>query len=298
MTGWTTWSGASMRSSAYYSAGPLARLAVILALGMAMSGLGDLLYTLAVWLLVLGLIGGGWPWAPPLGNWAGRGRLAVGVRMTGLAGLLTLATHALTPREAVFTAFMWGTALGAWPLRHLPPGRALLLGAAGVYASAYALRALDVGWGVYVWTMAAAALLSPPFGVQGYPFRRLYRQPYMGIGAVLASLVLGIAAASLMPHGLGLALTLWALAYSWPLEYLGASRYAQPRRGAMCAALALSVAPLWDAVFSPEVTVGAINALVIHTQFWMGYPLDPALPPGMPPPGQRGEREMLKDWCC
>jgi hypothetical protein len=255
-------------------------------------------------LLVITLLAGGWPWAPPMGDW-GRSRITMGSASTALwlaTSLPYIAVHYMggfnpfSSLVPLYTALAWGLGLEAWPLRHLEPWKALTLGLGSTLATAAVANILHpphYAYGVMLWSMAMLTVASPYFVLQGYPLRRLRRQPRIGAVLIPTTLILSVPLAYL-PQGDSLAssIILWSIVYSWSFAYFGIGSR-QPVRGVYSLAVVTAASCLWTITLGTAgVDVQLLNLglilpiTVAHNALWLRAPLTKPLLPGMPPPGQ------------
>jgi len=266
--------------------------------------LHDIMGDYVIPLLVISVIAGGWPWAPPMGP-MGRPRGIMGAASTllwlGLSAIYIIVHHLVGLNDfssiaSLYLALAWGLGFEAWPMRHLEPRWALVTGTSSTLAVLVSTSIIHPSRYLYsllLWGMAILTLASPYFVLQGYPFRRLMRQPR--VGAVLVPVTLAIAAPlSLVDYeSLASSIMFWSVTYSWSFAYLGIGS-TQPRRGLYSLAVVIALSLGWSlglgSLGLDVVTLNlglALPLVVAHNSLWLRAPLTEPLLPGMPPHGQR-----------
>jgi len=284
------------------------------------------------WLFIIVSIAGGWPLSPPLGNVRKySSRIRKGLLMTliwAAASMGSYLTILLVLNELITTyapallwaSALWGVVLDSWPLRHYRPVTAFIIGATVLHIFALLVSLfikIDEGYLVSVLThhLAWSFLLSPPFATQAYHFRKLSRQPRIGI-AILASASLltlfswgaAVQMFKIMEDWISntffSSMILWAFVYSYSFSFAGISRFTQPTRGYIALAIITVLAAVWSfvqgVIFGWRIPVFLnlsyiLVAVVIHDVFWLRAPLSPPLIIGMPPPYHR-DIGSLKRW--
>jgi len=286
------------------------------------------------WLIIISVIAGGWPLAPPLGHSKrGTRRLYLGLAMTSLwlalSVLSAIVVHAFLEGPQLITygilllwvALTWGINLGSWPMRHYLPRTAFVIGSVTTYAIATVLalllRNVETGYltGLMIHAVAWSFVFSPPFIFQGYVLRRFYRQPRVGVASLLIVLPLAFIGwdfltlrEGLIPANLSYvamsSMALWSLTYSWGFGFAGISKYRQLKRGLMAFFIVIAISALWTALaisIMEPLTALYFNlavmptAIIVHNIFWLRAPLSPPLLPGMPPTYQT-DIEILRKW--
>jgi len=280
--------------------------------------------SLTTWLLLLSVVGGGWPFSIPYGRPFKR-LWASGVVMTLKLLLLSGISYALLSAigmQDLATIWFWVCANWAfifdcWPMRHETPRDALIIGSGATFIGALALDQLfsivaprNLLSLFLQAQLATAVVFSPFFVFQSYPFHRLWRQPRIGLAILLISIAagLGITAVSatvethivLVTSGL----LLWSILYSWSFAYPLSRRYGQPKRGLVTLPLIVAIALAWSytlSLFLSPPNLVLINlyvilpAFVVHNIFWLRMPFSPPLLFGMLLQQQKS-LEKLFDW--
>ncbi len=286
----------------------------------------------AAWLFIIVSLGGGWPLSPPLGDVRRYGRTVSGALMSLLWAVASVGSFLVVrlvvgEREMVVYGMMlllisafWGVVFGSWPLRHHKPSTALLISALSVHVLVLILTLLiridfDRLTGLTIHSLSWAFLLSPPFLTQAYHFRRLRRQPRVGVAITVLTLLLTLLSWEIVVNIFrileeGLAnvfmssMIFWSVVYSWSFSFAGLSRFVQPTRGYIALIITMILAALWslmlNLVFSWRVAVffnlsAMLVALTVHNVFWLGAPFSPPLVLGMPPTYQR-KMSLLEQW--
>jgi len=222
--------------------------------------------TLSAWLLLLTVVGGGWPVSVPYGRpfkkiWV------TGIVMTLLLLTASTASYALfivIGLQHLMTTWFWVCAnwafvLDAWPVRHHTPKTAIIVGSVASMLAALALDYLLTLFSVksllplfMVTQLAVAAIFSPFFVFQGYPFYRLWRQPRIGFAILLLSIAAGLGVTAL-PQNIHTLVTsllsgvlLWSVLFSWSFAFPLTRQYGQPKRGLLTLPLVFVIAVAWS----------------------------------------------------
>jgi len=210
----------------------------------------DLLFTVYIpasfWVLsfcvVLIVLGGGWPLAPPAGRWKpGMSRAIPGIGMTVIYVVLVVIANLIAlyvwPRLPLFPDWLYiGVTLfivsvwyaldwGAWPFAGRVPAWAnAIIGASIIYIITgivynVFVRLLGVppGWwfGFIVWTFVWVQALGNVLTMQSYPYAKL-GQPASGITITLLAVLLGYVCWNL-GLTIGIEPTAWFAAIGAPL---------------------------------------------------------------------------------
>ncbi len=277
-----------------------------------------------VWLLLLSLVGGGWPFSVPYGRpfkrlWVSGTAMTLILFTTSVVSYALLSSVGLVSLAEVWFWVIanWSLLFESWPMRHHTPRTALLVGTVFTLAVALGMHlffTLFPPTGFLMLLMhtqlAVAALFSPFFIFQGYPFYRLWRQPRIGLGIFVVSMAVGLGIVTSpwlsAPHIqlLFSGIFLWSVLYSWAFGYPLTLKYGQPVRGFLTVPLAMSIAIAWSyslTVFLPVERVVELNlyvvlpAFIIHNTFWFRMPFSPPLLLGMPPQ-QHKKLDTLFEW--
>jgi len=158
--------------------------------------------------------------------------------------------------------------------------------------------------------LAVAAIFSPFFVFQGYPFYRLWRQPRIGFAILLLSIAAGLGITAL-PQNIHTLVTsllsgvlLWSVLFSWSFAYPLTRKYGQPKRGLLTLPLVFVIAVAWSYSVSMVLPTPkslwlslyvVLPAFIIHNIFWFRIPFSPPLLLGMPP-RQHKSLDKLFDW--
>jgi hypothetical protein len=279
---------------------------------------------LSIWLFLLTVIGGGWPFSIPYGR-PFRKLWLSGVFMTLLllmvSGISYIFIGILGLQHLLTTWFWlcanWALIFEAWPMRHYKPRTALLTGLASTSIAAYAVGLLFDQVSVRHYLpifmqaqLAVAVIFSPFFVFQGYPFYRLSRQPRIGLAIMAASTAAGLGITVVFKDihtyisSITSAVLLWSILYSWAFAYPFSRKYGQPRRGLVTLPIIILISFVWSNLFSMFLSVPEVvwlnlylllPAFIIHNMFWFRMPFSPPLLLGMPPQQQKS-LEKLFDW--
>lgn len=180
---------------------------------------------------------------------------------------------------------------------------------------------LNADWftGFLVWSIAWFFVFNPVFTTQGWPFAKL-GHPGGAVAQTIVAHILGYIcwtgslAMGISPSfsfaAVASSLILWALVYSWHLQFWGITKLTFFKRAISAFVVLLVVISVWillmKLVLGPAANALAeaklpadINILIIyvnlcivgpvliaHNAFWLRWPLTLPAPPGTPPPDQ------------
>jgi len=316
-----------------YRVEALIQLGVYTILGIAAAryvySLDGLFFLIASWVFIFVTLAGGWPYSPPLGSLNGslyrRGLFMTSLTLAASLATYTASTYLLGGRNLQYMVVLllwivavWGVVFDSWPLRHLPPSRAFILGSLTSISLSLVLGVIAanlVGYELLLRFMlvhlALSFMFSRFFVFQGYPFyRKLFRQPRAGVSIMLlcmaaaAFLSLLITPDRFPAAAFFSSMLLWSVVYSWGLGFPGTVGYKQPLRGLLSALVIVVISAAWFSTLLQllqEALIAVLNLLiilplmVIHNLFWFRRPFSPPLLMGMPFHNRDGAGKLM-DW--